>query len=328
MLGALLAVVSAAAFAWSNVSARRAVLSGSVMQGIAITVPMGVPMFVAAALVAGSLADVFGFSTAAAGYLAFAGVLHFVFGRYCNFRAVRAMGANLAGLMEQASLLVSLALALGWLNESLTPLKIFGIVLIIFGPAIAVRARRAAAPSGDGAAPTPGFVPRYAEGYGFAILSAACYGVSPILVRAALQGADAGVSVAGGLISYCAATLALAPLLVRRRERRHLLSIDGQAARWFTLSGLLLCGAQMIRYIALAVAPVTVVAPLLRTAIVFRIVLSRVVNPDHEVFGIRVVFGVVLSLIGALALTVDTEFALSLVSLPDAVVDAARWRWP
>ena len=325
MLGALLAVVSAAAFAWSNVAARRAVLSGSVLQGIALTVPMGVPVFVAAAGIAGSLGAVWRLDAPAALYLALAGVLHFVFGRYCNFRAVRAMGANLAGPVEQASLLASLALALGLLGESLTPLRILGIALIILGPAITVQARRrgAAAEASD-----PAFVPRLGEGYAFAIMSAACYGVSPILVRAALEGAGAGASVAGGLVSYVAATVVLAPLVFSRNSRRHVRAIDGQTAKWFTISGLLLCAAQMIRYVALAIAPVTIVAPLLRTAIVFRVMLSWLINRDHEVFGLRVVVGVAVSLVGALALTLDAEFVLALAPLPDGVVDTLRWRWP
>lgn len=328
MLGAVLAVVSAAAFAWSNVCARRAVLSGSVLQGIAVTVPMGVPVFVVAAAIAGSLGAVWQFDAPAAAYLALAGVLHFVFGRYCNFRGVRAMGANLAGPVEQASLLVTLALALGLLGESLTPLRIAGIALIIIGPAITVRARRRSAPAETSGSSEPAFVPRYAEGYAFAIMSAACYGVSPILVRAALEGAGAGASVAGGLVSYVAATVVLVPLLFVRTGLRHIRAIDGQTAKWFTISGLLLCAAQMIRYVALAIAPVTIVAPLLRTAIVFRVMLSWVINRDHEVFGVRVIVGVVISLVGAFALTVDTDLAVSLMPLPDAVVDALRWRWP
>jgi len=45
VLGGLLAICSAATFAFNNASVRRAVLTGSIVQGMAITVPMGVPLF-------------------------------------------------------------------------------------------------------------------------------------------------------------------------------------------------------------------------------------------------------------------------------------------
>ena len=65
MLGGLLALCAAATFAFNNASVRRAVLTGSILQGMAITVPMGVPLFFFAALVTGNLATVFGFSPTA-----------------------------------------------------------------------------------------------------------------------------------------------------------------------------------------------------------------------------------------------------------------------
>ena len=55
MLGGLLALTSAALFGLNNASVRRGVLTGSATQGMAITVPLGVPLFFLSALVVGSL---------------------------------------------------------------------------------------------------------------------------------------------------------------------------------------------------------------------------------------------------------------------------------
>ena len=65
MLGGFLALCSAASFAFNNASVRRAVLTGSIVQGMSITVPIGVPLFFVAALVTGNLAAVAGFSPTA-----------------------------------------------------------------------------------------------------------------------------------------------------------------------------------------------------------------------------------------------------------------------
>ena len=78
MLGALLAICSAATFAFNNASVRRGVLTGTVGQAMAITVPLGLPLFFLAALATGNLAAVTGFPPKALAALAAAGILHFV----------------------------------------------------------------------------------------------------------------------------------------------------------------------------------------------------------------------------------------------------------
>jgi drug/metabolite transporter (DMT)-like permease len=327
MLGGTLALLAAAVFAFSNVSIRRGVLTGSVLQGLSITVPIGIPLFLAAALIAGSLGAVERFTVSALANLCLAGFAHFVWGRYCNYRTINAIGANLAAPVQQSSLLFSLVFAVWFLGEVLTSLRLVGIAFVVLGPAILLRARRSQRGSGTGKSTTV-FEPRFAEGYLFAVLSALGYGASPILIRAALQGADPGTSIAGGLVSYSAATVILVPVLLRRGSRRQIFAVDRQAARWFTTSGVFVCASQMMRYVALALAPVTVVAPIMRISVVFRILFGWFVNREHEVFDARIVVGVFLSLLGALALTLDTELVLSLLPLPDWAAAAARRQWP
>src|SRR5439155_27245980 len=149
VLGGLLAVCAAATFAFNNASVRRGVLTGTVGQAMAITVPIGVPLFFLAALATGHLAYVTEFSIQAIAALSLAGVLHFVWGRYCNYRATRAIGTNLVAPIQQVNLILTLALAIWLLGETLTPLRIFGIVLVILGPSISARAKRAAAKERD-----------------------------------------------------------------------------------------------------------------------------------------------------------------------------------
>jgi drug/metabolite transporter (DMT)-like permease len=144
VLGGFLALCSAASFAFNNASVRRAVLTGSIAQGMAITVPIGVPLFFIAALVTGNLAAVLGFSPTALAALSAAGILHFVWGRYCNYRATRAIGTNLVAPIQQFNLLVTLVLAIWLLGEYLTPLKILGIALILLGPTFTVPKKKSA----------------------------------------------------------------------------------------------------------------------------------------------------------------------------------------
>jgi hypothetical protein len=61
---------------------------------------------------------------------------------------------------------------------------------------------------------------------------------------------------------------------------------------------------------------------------VFRLYLSRLINPQHEVFGGRIVAATVVSLIGALALTVSAEFVQDVLPLPDWAGAVLNWQWP
>lgn len=138
MLGGWLALLASATFAVSNVSVRRGVITGSVPQGLSVKAPVGVPLFLTLALAAGALGEAFRFAAVPALYLSLAGILHFNLGRYCNYRAINAIGANLAVPVQQSSLLVSLAVAIWLLGERLTPLTILAGILVSLPGALAL----------------------------------------------------------------------------------------------------------------------------------------------------------------------------------------------
>ena len=252
MLGGFLALLSAAAFAFETATARRGVVTASVAQALAVTVPLGVPIFLLFAAAFGGLGIVAGFSAGAIAYLASAGILHFAWGRYCNYRATKAMGANLVAPVQQSSLLVTLALAIWILGEHLTPLRLIGIGLVVLGPALTYgRTRRRRSDTIAGAPIESGerwmFRPNRVEGYLFALLSSTGYGVSPVLIRLALEDKALQAGLAGGLISYGAAALALALVLLLPGQWRHVRALDPGAAKWFVVSGVCVCFAQMLR---------------------------------------------------------------------------------
>ena len=340
MLGALLAVLSAATFAFNNASVRRGVLTGTVGQAMAITVPLGVPLFFLAALLTGNLAAVTSFSPAALAALALAGGLHFVWGRYCNYRATRAMGANLVAPVQQVHLVVSLTLAIWLLGEELTALRILGIALVLIGPSFTMRERRRAGTSAvehpvsdqkitaiDAERPA-GFEPKYAEGYLFALLSAIGYGLSPILVRVGLESKGLGASLAGGLVAYIAATAVMGLVLLWPGNLREALAVNREPAKWFALSGVLVFFSQMFLYMAMSIAPVTVVSPVTRLSLLFRLHFARLINPQHEVFGGPVILGTVVSLAGAVALSLSVDTLGQFIPLPAALVSILHWHWP
>ena len=336
MLGGLFALLAAFTFAVNNATTRRGVLHASVSQAMAITVPMGVPLFLIVAWPVGALPLLGSFSPMAILYLSLAGISHFVWGRYCNYRATKAMGSNLVAPVQQWSLVFTLGAAVLFLGEVVTPLRLVGIALVLLGPMLTATGEGSIArifSKQQPAKPAPeranAWQPNLVEGYTFALLSSTGYGASPILVSLGLESRGLGVSLAAGLISYIAATVATFLMLALwPGQLRHAAMVTPVAARWFALGGLTVWASQTFRYLALSVAPVSVVTPIQRLSIVFRVHLSRLINPEHEVFGAEIWIGTLVSLLGVLALSVSTDLVLSLVPLPDWVVAAARWHWP
>lgn len=335
MLGILYTFLAAASFGLNNATVRRGVITGTVTQAVMVSMPIGLVMFAAIAALAGQLEGVARFSPHSFAFLVAAGLIHFVFGRYCNYRSIQAMGANLSAPIQQWTLLVTLVLAVAFLRESLDVLKLAGIALMVLGPAMAVgtqkaRGRRAArvAPKSAGAAAAPAkFQPKMAEGYVFGILSCLAYGTSPILVRAGLEGS--GLALAGGVVSYGASTIFVAALLLLLpMARREVVTIDRRNVIWFLWTGVTVCISQIFLYLAMAIAPVTVVQPLMRFSTVFRTLFSWLLNREHESFDTGLLIAIFISTVGAFALAFDAPTVARWLDAPGWLAAAFAWRWP
>jgi drug/metabolite transporter (DMT)-like permease len=92
LLGILYAALGAFTFALNNVAIRRGVVTGSVLQGMALTVPVGGLSFLVLTIAFGELHHLALFPMAAVAWLAGQGIVHFVFGRYCNYKSNQLMG--------------------------------------------------------------------------------------------------------------------------------------------------------------------------------------------------------------------------------------------
>ena len=331
MLGGFLALLAAAFFGFNNAATRRGVLTGTALQGMSISVPMGLPLFFIAATAAGATAEIFRFPTTAVLLLVTAGIAHFIWGRFCNYLALQSMGGNLVGPVQQTSLLISLILAIHFLGEVLTPLRIIGIILIFAGPLVMLRSRKARAQTKSAVCDetdTHQFKPNYVRGFTFAALSALGYGSSAVLIREAVIDVSFGASLAGGVIAYGAATVVLAPVLIYPRFIAEVRSISLTTAKWFTLSGFVVCVSQILRFMSLTIAPVTVVAPIQQTTTKWRVIFGWILNKDYEDFSFWVLTGIGVSLLGALTLTLSVEFVITHMPLPDMLISIARWQWP
>src|SRR5499425_2228620 len=163
VLGAVLSLLSAASFALNVTAARRGVVTGTPMQGTALTIPIGVACFLPIAIVTGQIAHLGAFPPAAAGWMAGVGLLHFLLGRYCNYRANQAAGVNITAPVVQLQIVVTLALAVIVLREPCSILQIVGAVVMLAG-ALVTQYQRPRSRAGLHRSKTV-FVARYLPGY-------------------------------------------------------------------------------------------------------------------------------------------------------------------
>jgi len=322
VLGAILSILSAASFALNNATMRRGVVSGTPIQAMAISVPLGVVCFLPLALVTGELFRLPEFPRAGVAWMAGLGVLHFVIGRYCNFRANAVAGVNLTAPVVQLQVLVTMVLAVLVLHEPCTALQMIGGALIVCGSLITQRAPARVAAKSAG----PVFQPRYVAGYIFASLAALAYGTTPIMARFALEHTGPATGILGGLISYVAATAAVSLAAFSSRIRLNAYALGRNNAMWFAISGVCVAAAQGFFFAAVSVAPVMLVMPLLQTSLAFRMVFSTWLSPHHEIVGPLVLTGVVVSVIGALLVSIDTGMIVSALALPEPLARALLWR--
>ena len=221
MLGAIFAILSAASFALNNATVRRGVVSGTPIQAMAVSVPLGMVCFLPLAFLTGELFRLPQFPRAAVAWMAGLGVLHFVIGRYCNFRANSVAGVNLTAPVVQLQVVVTMVLAVIVLHEPCTALQMIGGVLILAGSLITQRAPARTAVADEKKPDVPLFAPRYLAGYLFASLAAVAYGTTPIMARFALEHTGPSTGILGGLIAYVAATAVAALALFSAQIRRN-----------------------------------------------------------------------------------------------------------
>jgi drug/metabolite transporter (DMT)-like permease len=352
LLGIFYAALGALTFSLNNVTMRRGVVTGSVLQGMALTVPVGGLSFLVMAVALGQASQLFIFPVAALCWLAGQGVVHFVAGRYCNYKSNQLVGVNLAAPVIQLQVPVALLLAVVMLHETFTVLQAIGSALMLGGSfttqshAGAAKKKAAAPRPAATAIPIippqdepkaadvklrtntdkPGFKPRVLQGYIFGLGAAICYGSSPLMARQAFLHAPGAGTAAGGCLAYAAAMLIFSLVLLKPGSWDDIRSLKRENMPWFLSSAVLVAVSQAFVYASLAIAPLMVVTPILQLSLVFRLFLSQWINRDHEVMNIAVFIGAGIAVLGSILVSLPTDQVSAMVGLPASLADLLGYR--
>jgi len=297
MIGALFAVSSALAFAFNNIFLRRAVLKvPDAGIGALVSVPMAVPLYFMALVFTGQTGSIFSFSGRGYLWLSLAGILHFVVGRTLFYHCVQLVGANIAGILRRVSILISVVLGITLLQEPLSWRLATGVVFILGGislPGLSSQVLRGS----DGRLVR---IPTKALIFGFGCGLA--WGISPIFIKLGLSSSQAQAPIAGAFISFTAAAATLSLSLLNPKRRNAFARLTPGAAALFFVAGLFSCSANLTRYVALGLAPASVVAPLASITPVFLLIFSFMFNRGLEIFSRPVIVGTVAVVVGTILL--------------------------
>jgi uncharacterized membrane protein len=125
------------------------------------------------------------------------------------------------------------------------------------------------------------------------------------MIRAALD--DTGVGILGGLIAYAAAAAILILSLALPGKIGELRAVNTAAIPMFLLTTVAIFLAQMFRFAALSVAPVTLIAPLARLGAVFNPILNFIFNRELESFSPRILIAIAVSAIGGILMALGID---------------------
>jgi uncharacterized membrane protein len=131
-------------------------------------------------------------------------------------------------------------------------------------------------------------------------MAAAFWGAGPALMRAGVE--NNGLGVLGGTVAYASASIVLVATLALPGQAEGALKLDPNARGLFLVGGLTSWGANILRFSALALAPVSVVVPVMRSSILFTLGMNYFFNRHLESFEPKLLIAIGISMIGAILL--------------------------
>ena len=236
----------------------------------------------------------FGMTPRALGAFVLAGITGTMIGRALTYTSIELVGASRTEPIRSSQPLHATLIAIIVLGESVTTAHMLGVVLIVVG--VGIVSWVISLSSSDrriDARPYELLIP----------LSAALfYGIEPIFAKIGFAG---GTPVSIGLAIKTVAALAgyLAYMSVRRSIPNPA-RFDRSLRRWYFVAGLFNTAFLVFYYLALEIAPVSVVVPIVTTSPVLVVALSRVFLPRLERITWRIAAAASIVAVGAVLTTV------------------------
>lgn len=302
MLGILLGLASAVAFGANSIITRRGLFRVSANYIATVSVFFGPLFFIPIAAATGELFGIHQLPWKAHLLWALSGVMHFVLGRTWAYRSIQLLGSTRSNIVTSLNPIVTIALAMTVLHESIRGLQYLGIFLTLAGPLLILfkeETSRGASKMKSGSYGKEVDRRTLFLGLLYGAGAAVFWGSSAIVIKFALQAG--GAPVTGNLIAYVAAAAVISPsFLFNAENRREIMHERGRSLTIAIYGSLSVSIAQLFRYTALQYGSVILVSIMLRTLSVWILLLAFLFNREYESFSRWVLFGNGLLIVGTI----------------------------
>jgi drug/metabolite transporter (DMT)-like permease len=292
MTGQLLALLSASLFSASGVFMRKALFrAGESNTALYISIFLGTVVFSTVLAASGNGSQLATSTWKALTVLICAGFINFNLGRGLYYYGLRFIGANLASPLLNSSVVFAVILGVAFMDEPVTLGLVLGVCFILIGILLITTEKREE--GRPGIAATRGDKIR---GIASALSAGACYGITPVLVRAGIQEGTSPITAT--FISYVSASSVVLVMLLNSQRRLQMKKTPRVAIIPMVVGGFFVSMAQLCRYLALDYTPASVVQTLNSTSTLFTIPFSLAVNRSIEIFTVRVIAGALIVVMG------------------------------
>lgn len=270
LFGVLLALGASFSNSINNLSIRHGTAEGRASDAIFIII--GINLLILLPLVTVIYYPDYGLTKLSWISFVLAGIVGTLFGRVFKFTSIAQIGASRTEPLVASHALIASVLGVVFLGERLTLTHSSGIVLIVLG--VAILSLETTRENPDNLSRRELFL-----GMLLPFGAAVAYGVEPIFATVALnEGTPAPVGV---IIKTFAAMLGFSAYLWWNDSLPDFQNHSSTALRWFVIAGVANTIFVLGYYVALTLAPVSVVYPLIATQTLFVVILSALFMPQN-----------------------------------------------
>ena len=295
-----LALLASFFFSSRDVSVRKSLVKADLYSSLVITLLFAIPISGVIALLTGEIWQLTTLDPIVIQLFATVGILQFVFTRGLYYAGIGILGASRAIAIVKMDSALAVLLAVLFIGEGITLLIAISVIVVMAGVFLVSFSES----SGQQKEGTAVMRQKFYRGLMYLILGATGSAVLPLMIRVSLL--QSGVPVLGIFIASSFALMVLAPLSLVGRFRNRLLGLDRNSIKFITYSSIFATSGQIAKFVALGLAPVVFVAPILNANILITFFLAylfirrqELVNSKVIVGGLLVVVGItVLALIG------------------------------
>ena len=271
-----------------NVLARKGLIGAHPVTGVFIALLVAVPVTALFAVANGDFLRPYNLDPLSLLYLALAGILHFLVARSFTYSSIKIMGPSRVSPIIEGNIIISSALAVILLGETMTPALGIGTILVVLG---VVAISRSETKESAGISKQ-----QIIRGASRALLASAIWGVTPLIIKLGVTRVESAIIAT--LISVFFGLVASLPVLVHIKGRTIIAGIDKRVLTILLISGVFQSTAQIFRFLAFSVAPVVIVSPISNATSIFTLVMGHIFIPKLEKINRMVVLAVLLVVVG------------------------------